>query len=119
MANRKQFAQGDIVVDVLNNWLEDRPDLNLTEIAERIGVDKSKNCFMSQIRAGRSKLPVSKIIPLAQVLEQDPKPMVVAVLESYYPELKDALIRSHMIAADADDSIADLRDLAPRQQNAI
>lgn len=118
MANRKQFAQGDIVVDVLNEWLDRGPDLNLTEIAERIGVDKSKNCFMSQIRAGRSKLPVSKIIPLAQVLEQDPAPMVVAVLESYYPELKDALIRSKMLNEPAGD-IADLRDLTSQQKTAI
>lgn len=119
MATRKQFAQGNIVVEVLNDWLESSPDMNLVEVAERIGVDKSKNCFMSQIRSGRSKLPVSKIIPLANVLQQDPKPMVAAVLEEYYPDLKDALIRSDMLKDCTESGISDLREITKRQKESV
>lgn len=119
MANRKQFIEGNIVVSVLNDWLDKAPDLNLVAIAERIGIDKSKNCFMSQIRSGRSKLPVSKIIPLAKVLEQDPRPMVVAVLEEYYPDLKEALIRSNMLNETAEESITDVRKIVADRKKAI
>lgn len=118
MASRKVFAHGSVVVDVINDWLDKRPDFGLIEIAERVGVVKSAGCFMSQIRSGRSKLPISKVIPLAQVLEQDPKPLVAAVLEEYYPDLKEALIKADMLNDQGDHALVDLREIVARQREA-
>lgn len=117
MASRKKFNHGNVVTAVLDDWLDRNSQFNLVEIAERIGVDKSKNCFMSQIRSGRSKLPVSKIIPMATLLNEDPKPMVLAVLEEYYPELKDAMERSGILSDDTD-SLKDLRELVNKEKMA-
>lgn len=119
MATRKQFANGNIVTAVLDDWLDRNPGFNLVEIAERIGVEKSKHCFMSQVRSGRSKLPISKILPLATLLEEDPRPLVLAALDEYYPELKDALIRTELLNVSAETSLKDLRELIGREKQAV
>jgi hypothetical protein len=117
MASRKQYAQNDMVVTVLNEWLEDNSEYNLIEIAERIGVKKSANCFMSQIRSGRSKLPISKLVPLAKLMGKDPKPMVVAVLEEYYPDLKAALVEADMFDDSFNAGVTNLREITNKQKN--
>lgn len=119
MAERKQFTTGNVVTEVLNDWLDRHPDLNLVEIAERIGVEKSKHCFMSQVRSGRSKLPVSKIMPLAKLMEEDPKPLVVAVLDTYYPDLKQAMAEANMLNASDTDDLVNLRKMDVPQKEAV
>ena len=118
MASRKQFPRGDAVTHILNDWIEQNDEYSLIEMAERIGVTKSANCFMSQVRSGRSKMPISKVTSLAKLLDQDPRPMVVAILDQYYPELRDALIKSKLIDEGVEELI-NLRDLAPSNQKEV
>lgn len=100
MAKRKQYAVNNEVVSVINDWLEEKPDFGLTSIAEQIGITKSASCFMTQIRSGRSKFPITKVVRFAEVMGQDPQPLMKAILNEYYPELRDALIESNLLCWD-------------------
>lgn len=118
MANRKTFTHGSKVVEVLNEWLDSKPDLSFIEVAERIGVTKSANCFISQIRAGRVRLPIAKVIPLAKVLEQDPRVMLEVMLDEYYPELRDTLLEGGLLVTDQADQPVDLRSMKKAEKKA-
>lgn len=111
MANRKEVTNGTLVTQVLNTWLHNtKSDLNLVEMAERIGIDKSKYCFMSQLRHGRMKVPIGRINLLAETLQQDPRHLLVAALQVYYPEVKDALEKSGLLNDDYYQVVSELEN---------
>lgn len=97
MSDKTQTRRKSIVVEILNEWLSQNDVYSMTEMAERIGVTKSANCFMSQVRSGRSKMPIGRVLPLARLLQQDPKPLVAAIIDENYPDLKAAMIESGLI----------------------
>jgi hypothetical protein len=97
LSAKTQSRRKSMVVEILNEWLSQNDVYSMTEMAERIGVTKSANCFMSQVRSGRSKMPIRRVLPLASLLQQDPKPLVAAIIDEYYPDLKAAMIESGLI----------------------
>jgi transcriptional regulator with XRE-family HTH domain len=119
MATRKQIARGNPVTDILDDWIRNNGEFSQIEMAERIGITKSANCFFSQVRSGRSKMPITKVVPLAKLLGEDPTPMVTAVLDLYYPELRNALIECGILKQSESGSLKDIRDVVNEKKQAV
>jgi|AntRauMFilla1563_2_1112583.scaffolds.fasta_scaffold37761_2 transcriptional regulator with XRE-family HTH domain len=119
MATRKEIVRGNPVTDILDDWIRNNGEFSQIEMAERIGVTKSANCFISQVRSGRSKMPITKVVPLAKLLGEDPAPMVAAALDLYYPELRDALIECNILKQTESGSLKDLRQVANEKKQAV
>lgn len=59
------------------------------EIGQAIGYDRPN--FISMIKQGQSKLPISRAVPLAKVLGLDPAHFLRLVLQEYMPEVWGAV----------------------------
>ena len=55
-----------------------------TEIAEEIGIEQN---FLSMIRNGKAKIPIGRILALADALEVDRADFVRRVLDAFQPDL--------------------------------
>lgn len=64
-------------------------DKTQKEIAAAVGYDRPN--FITMIKKGQSKLPISKAVPLAKALGVDPIHMLRLVLQEYQPEVWTAV----------------------------
>lgn len=65
--------------------LDRHPEFTQHEIKLAMGMAPNSN-MLSQIRKGRSKMPLNRIVEFCKLLNEDPVPLVKCALEEYHGE---------------------------------
>ena len=73
-------------------------NISLRSVALEMGIKpNSANTFLTQVEAGRTKLPSKWIAPLCNLLEADPVQLIMAILRESDPMLLDLLLENDLI----------------------
>jgi hypothetical protein len=75
---------------LLGKMLSRHPYLPQQEVAKKAGLSSSGN-ILTLFKNGKSKLPLSRIPGICQVLGEDPKPLFNSALKEYHPEIIEQL----------------------------
>lgn len=97
-----------LINQVVAKFIEDNPSQTLQSMAGQMGFNKaSQQNMLTQVRAGRSRMPLARIPSFCQVANADAVAMMSTALCEYEPELTLALeqvygidIRSHAVIPD-------------------
>lgn len=87
---------------MLGSMLDRHPEYSQRELAILIGFDpNSASTILTQIKAGRTKLPYKYIPKLCELLNEDPAPLFTSALQEYDPEVLELLKQTNMMIRDA------------------
>lgn len=87
MRARVNFPSDSKVANYVNDMLKRHPERSLNALAADLGIVRSRSTFLTQVRAGRTKLPMHMIIPLCNQLNEDPEPLFRIAMKEYYPDI--------------------------------
>lgn len=91
MRKREIFESGSPTVQYINKLLARHSEYSQDEIAQNSGFTSSRGNILTQIKSGRSKMPMSKIVPMCTFLGEDPREFFFTAMKEYFPEIFAAL----------------------------
>lgn len=70
----------------LTELLNRHPEIQQKDISSDLGIGSSTN-IMTIFKNGKSKFPIKHIIPLCNILQEDPKEFINIAISEYFPEM--------------------------------
>lgn len=97
--------------------LERHPEHLQSDIAHAAGfTGAAQNVIMTQIKAGRTRLPLSAVGPMCKFLKEDPRPLLSIMAREYFGDLFNVYIDQGMIPLSIYESELTMSEIEAQEQ---
>lgn len=76
--------------NLLAEYLDSSNNFSQLEVAQFTGMGDTGN-IITQIRKGRTKLPIKYIVPICKLLHRDPTELLETAIKEYHPDILSAI----------------------------